>query len=75
MPPSYEDFSRRPSDLPDDLHVQLDNLSSNKVYLTRGVPCAWLDIKNKRCVNYYFRPKECRDFEIGGQSCMRARDV
>lgn len=37
-------------------------------------PCLFLDVENGYCGEYECRPRTCRDFEVGGEACMRARD-
>lgn len=36
-------------------------------------PCSWLDPETKQCRWYEFRPDICRDFDVGGESCLSAR--
>jgi Fe-S-cluster containining protein len=36
-------------------------------------PCCWLDRVSKRCRWYDFRPRVCREFEIGSEACYRLR--
>lgn len=38
------------------------------------LPCIWLDPETKSCMNYEHRPDVCRDFEMGGDSCLEQRD-
>lgn len=38
-----------------------------------GTPCIWLDIPNGRCRHYEYRPRACREFEVGAQDCRDAR--
>lgn len=35
--------------------------------------CSWLDIDTGKCRHYTLRPKECRDFEVGGSDCLGMR--
>jgi uncharacterized protein len=37
-------------------------------------PCFWLDTATGRCKHYNERPEICRDFEVGGEYCLEARD-
>jgi Fe-S-cluster containining protein len=39
-----------------------------------GLPCLWYDIETRRCRNYDWRPLACREFEIGGEDCLRHRN-
>ena len=42
---------------------------------TNDLPCAWLDVDDKRCRYYNFRPDICRAFEIGGKWCSQLRGL
>ncbi len=37
-------------------------------------PCCWLDPTTRKCRWYEHRPEICRDFELGGESCLRKRE-
>ncbi len=41
------------------------------------VPCFWLDLETRRCRQYAYRPKICREFEPGSVACQgwRARSL
>jgi hypothetical protein len=36
----------------------------------RDGPCLWLDPQTKRCRHYEHRPDICREFPVGGLSCL-----
>ncbi len=36
-------------------------------------PCLWLDRTTGQCIHYELRPDVCREFEVGGEGCMRHR--
>ncbi len=38
-----------------------------------GSPCSWLDPVAKQCRFHEFRPGICRDFPVGGESCLKYR--
>jgi Fe-S-cluster containining protein len=38
-----------------------------------GTPCVWFDEPTRRCRHYEFRPRACREFEIGSPDCHDAR--
>jgi hypothetical protein len=40
--------------------------------LPTGGTCAWLG-ESLRCVAYNDRPRICREFEVGGEDCLRLR--
>jgi Fe-S-cluster containining protein len=33
-------------------------------------PCGWLDLVTRKCRHYDHRPEVCRDFDLGGHSCV-----
>jgi Fe-S-cluster containining protein len=37
-------------------------------------PCLWLDLETHHCRHYDVRPRVCRDFEPGAESCLEFRD-
>lgn len=39
----------------------------------REIPCTWFDLETKKCRFHQFRPGVCRDFEVGGESCVATR--
>jgi len=38
-----------------------------------GTPCLWFDEPSRQCRHYEFRPRACRQFEIGSPDCHDAR--
>src|SRR6185312_7954870 len=38
-----------------------------------GTPCTWFDASKGRCRHYEYRPRACREFEVGAQDCRDAR--
>ncbi len=36
-------------------------------------PCFWLDPVTRKCRHHEFRPRVCRDFEIGSPACLQWR--
>jgi Fe-S-cluster containining protein len=38
-----------------------------------GTPCIWYDPDSRRCRHYDYRPRACRQFELGGPDCHDAR--
>jgi len=38
-----------------------------------GTPCLWLDPDSGRCRHYDHRPRDCREFAVGGPDCRDAR--
>jgi Fe-S-cluster containining protein len=41
----------------------------------RGLPCLWYDADAKRCRYYAHRPEACVEFEVGGEDCLRIRNL
>lgn len=56
-----------PADLQDELERGLD---ANPRF--EGT-CVWFDLASKRCLHYDLRPSTCRNFEVGGEGCLRIR--
>ena len=44
-------------------------------YGTINVPCSWLDVFERRCRFYEFRPDICREFEVGSKWCSQFREL
>ena len=38
-----------------------------------GTPCYWFDAASKSCKHHPYRPKICRDFELGSSRCINLR--
>lgn len=64
----------RPADLPAELIAELDHHFAG---LTRGQEpqdqCLWFDPATLGCRHYEFRPRLCRDYELGGRACLQRR--
>lgn len=50
-------------------HVNDTLLASDKDYW----PCCWLNLATMQCRHYESRPAVCREFEVGGEACLRHR--
>ncbi len=65
----------RPPDLPRELIAEIDHHFRG---LARGEEaqdqCLWYDTVRLRCRHYEWRPKICRDYELGGQACLQLRE-
>ena len=59
--------------IPMHLRVMLNVYMDSPRYSDGGNPCPWLDLCNGRCRHHEWRPDVCREFEVGGESCMRMR--
>lgn len=57
-----------PTDLRADLQHFIDEGAAEL-----GTPCYWYDAANKICRHHAYRPKICRDFELGSQRCINLR--
>lgn len=38
------------------------------------LPCLWYDPAARTCRHHAHRPQVCREFEVGGEDCLRARN-
>lgn len=38
-----------------------------------NTPCIWLNRVTGQCRDYEMRPPVCREFEMGGEDCLRLR--
>jgi len=38
-----------------------------------GCPCVWLDRATGKCKHYEYRPRVCRDFKVGCETCIAQR--
>lgn len=47
---------------------QLDELG-----MREDAPCLWFDMRSGRCREWKWRPDICREFEAGGESCLKYR--
>lgn len=36
-------------------------------------PCFWFDMESRKCKHHEFRPRVCRDFEVGSEPCVEWR--
>ncbi|MEK6239373.1 MAG: YkgJ family cysteine cluster protein [Planctomycetales bacterium] len=77
--PPFEYLTEQPElawvNLPDDLRREFINHVANldDAESDFGSPCYWLDPTTKRCRHHEHRPRTCRDFEAGGESCRDHR--
>lgn len=66
--------SLRPDDLPAELIEEIDEHFQG---LARGEEpqeyCLWFDPERRACRHYQWRPQICRDYEMGGTSCLERR--
>ena len=37
-------------------------------------PCVWFDMETRRCKHHEYRPRVCRDFEVGSKGCRDWRE-
>ncbi len=74
--PPFDD-DNLPDDLPEDLRQQmldywLFNIKGNLSREAQRTPCFWLG-EDGKCIHYEYRPKICRDFEVGSKRCLMFR--
>ena len=61
-----------PQPLVDEIEAYLETLAGD-CDADFGKPCIWFDKDRLNCTHHQHRPQVCRDFEIGGESCVRLR--
>jgi len=66
----------RPDGMPQELIDEIDGCFSG---LSRGQEsqerCLWFDTDLRRCKHYDWRPQVCRDYQLGGDGCLLAREA
>lgn len=63
-----------PRSTPVGLMAELEAAVKGPCSGTDGMPCVWLNRVTGRCRHYEFRPDVCREFEVGGEACLRYRE-
>ena len=72
-----EELDSIPKHLRRELERYFSKIEKNEIQ-SRSVlflPCLWLDEEKGECTNYDYRPKICRDFQVGGQECIQFIDL
>lgn len=64
----YHEWDELPEELKPDIL-----LANRQLRGDRGLPCIWLT-EDGKCRHYEHRPQICRDFEVGGESCLSYRE-
>ncbi len=60
--------------LPESLKSEImDSRTNLRSKSSHDQPCIWLDLTMQRCRHYEHRPSHCREFELGGESCLGFR--
>ena len=63
--------------MPDDVKQELlDYIASYKKPADDDLdgPCFWFDMETRRCKHHEYRPRVCRDFEVGSKGCRDWRE-
>lgn len=63
-------------DLPQHLQLELQEyweLQPGRAGPVDG-PCIWLDLVTRQCKHHEYRPRVCRDFEVGSTECQEWRE-
>ena len=60
-----------PEGMPEELKRSLDD--GGYSITDPDTPCIWLDLATRQCRHYEWRPPVCREFELGGDDCLRIR--
>lgn len=59
--------------LPRAMKAGLLQLLEMEPYRSGDAMCVWFDSATKKCAHYDLRPSTCRNFECGGEDCLRIR--
>jgi Fe-S-cluster containining protein len=70
-----KDFFRLVTAPPEAQQAIRDRLRTSYDDIPDESPCAWLDLETKQCRWHEHRPNVCRDFDIGGESCVATREA
>ena len=62
-----------PEELRDEVLEKGFQTNSELVGKWEGHPCYWWDPETRGCTHYEHRPQLCRNFEVGGDSCLAFR--
>lgn len=75
-PEDEELFYAAPQEARDAIWTWQDRIDAipNGEPLPADEPCCWLDLETMRCRWYEWRPSVCREFDVGGKSCLAWRD-
>ena len=71
--PAYSEDESYWEELPVHLKDELRDFISNYNAPPEGEldgPCFWLDPESRLCKHHEYRPRVCRDFEIGNAQCL-----
>ena len=62
--------------VPEKLKKELDDFIEGYSVVEGALdgPCIWLDLETRRCKHHRYRPRVCRDFEVGGRGCRDWRE-
>ncbi len=62
-----------PRSIPLPLLEELEAVSRGACQGSGDEPCLWLNRASGRCRHHKHRPDVCRQFEVGGEACLRIR--
>lgn len=71
--PIEEYWAAMPTELQDELIEYIAQYERPAAGELDG-PCVWLDPKSRRCKHHEFRPRVCRDFQVGSKDCLAWRE-
>lgn len=72
--PPFHEYER--PYVPPELLAEIDAIERHQVYPDEfGGPCLWFDREARRRKHYEERPDMCRDFQAGGDDCLRHRHL
>ena len=60
--------------MPDDLRTEwIEFVDKYEAPNELDSACFWFDMETRQCKNHEYRPRVCRDFEIGSSECKECR--
>ncbi len=59
--------------VPDELRKEVIDYVEQLKEPDFGTPCIWYDVESRNCRHHEYRPRVCRDFEVGSIDCIRLR--
>lgn len=59
--------------LPSAMLEALDRVADGPLSGPDNAPCIWLNRFGGTCMHYELRPNDCRDFQLGSETCLRLR--
>ena len=61
-------FNAMPDDIKAELMAYIETYQKPQGSDLDG-PCFWFDMETRQCKHHEYRPRVCRDFEVGSKGC------